>query len=77
MSHCQFRNALEPALFEMVTILGNEIKEPQVFGAACFIDNPERKVVSVYFKRDGVVVCKHYYGRFEHSDFVAHLATGI
>ena len=61
----------------MVTILGDEIKHRQVCGAACFIDNPERKGVSVYFKRDGVVVSKHHFGRFEPSDCVAHLATDI
>ena len=61
----------------MVTMLSDEIKNVELCGTAHFIDNQERKGESVYFKRDGVVVCKDHYGGFEPSDCVAHRATDI
>ncbi len=75
--HDYYVHAPEPGLFEPATLLGDEVKKGQLCGTVLFIDNPERRGVPVFFKRDGVVVCKRHYGRVEPGDCVAHLATDI
>jgi predicted deacylase len=51
------------------------VRGGQLCGTVHFVDNPERPGVPVFFKRDGVVVCKRHFGRVEPGDCVAHLAT--
>jgi predicted deacylase len=73
--HDYYVLAPEAGLFEPATRLGDTVRGGQLCGTVHFVDNPERPGVPVFFKRDGVVVCKRHFGRVEPGDCVAHLAT--
>lgn len=75
--HDYYVHAPETGLFEPATRHGELVKKGQLCGTVHFVDNPARKSVHVYFKREGVVVCKRHYGRVEPGDCVAHLATDV
>ncbi len=75
--HDYYMHAPEAGLFEPATKLGDVVRQGQLCGTVHFVDNPERPGVPVFFKRDGVVVCKRHYGRVEPGDCVAHLATDV
>jgi len=75
--HDYYMHAPETGLFEPATKLGDTVKKGQLCGTVHFLDNPERPGVPVFFKRDGVVVCKRHFGRVEPGDCVAHLATDV
>jgi predicted deacylase len=75
--HDYYVHAPEAGLFEPATKLGDTVRKGQLCGTVLFVDNPERKGVPVFYKRDGLVVCKRHYGRVEPGDCVAHLATDI
>jgi len=75
--HDYYVLAPEAGLFEPATRLGDEVRGGQLCGTVHFVDNPQRPGVPVFFKRDGVVVCKRHYGRVEPGDCVAHLASDV
>ncbi|MBM3518058.1 MAG: hypothetical protein FJX56_09355 [Alphaproteobacteria bacterium] len=67
--------APDAGLFEPACRLGDTVREGQIAGHVHFVDDPAREAVPVYFRRDGLLVCKRHFGRCERGDCLAHLCT--
>ena len=64
----------EPGLFEPYVELGETVKAGQPAGQVLFVDNPGREPVPVFFRGNGLVICRRRFGRTERGDTLYHLA---
>ncbi|RXQ86938.1 hypothetical protein EO244_16775 [Ancylomarina salipaludis] len=72
-----FVYAPDAGVFEPATEIGDGVRKGDLCGRVHFVDDPARPPVSVFFKRDGIVVCQRHPARCERGDCVAHLALDV